>query len=1529
MAITHKGSNILEIERLIDRLGYGDSGVAKKLPCLTGTREPVLARIKRWIEEPSSKHCFSLFGAAGTGKSAIAVSIANQEKGTGRLGAGFYFTRDEQARNKGAILVLARQLANWGDRRLRSDIASAVQEEPDIGQMTAEYQFQKLIQDPLEAIDTASPTLLIILDALDECDMQYATTLLCLFGKGVAELPPQVKLFVSSRGAPHIQACYGSEPLNSHLETHSLSDEKIELVDNDINSYFKERLPELVGQWVEEPLDWPGEERRRSLVRMSERLFIWATTVAGMLADPNFRDPEKQLQALLSSDSMTNLDRIYAKILDRACSSTVSQDVLARFRSVLGALVVAPVPINTHTLSSLTRPDDDELDRRAFTNRIRVTVLVYLQAVLIVPDVEKSDPAQDAHPIRFIHTSFVDYLTDKSRCDPRFYIDLSDQHRQLAIICFGRLQDLRRNMCDLDPSLLNWEVEGLEKKVNDCIPAGLRYACANVATHVSRAPTNCTDIHRLVREFVGKRLMNWLEGLSLMGRTHEAVGMAALIEFWLKAAQTPPSSLELMYPAPKARPGSAFVIDFERLATTFAQLEPSRMAVLFFAIIHLFMAGLLSRLQGPSSPSTTFPSIDSSPHAQTLALLNDFRRFVMEFMDPISASSLHIYYSALPFTPSRTSLSRRYCRPDDGGPKVIRGQGEIWSHTLWTASKHSNSINCIAVSPDSQTIVSGSADFTMRLWDADDGAPIGKAIRGHSDAVNCLSVSPDGRFIVSGSADRTLRMWDASTGSSVGNAMEGHSDTVNCVAVSPDSRRIVSGSSDKTLCLWDATTRTSVGPALKGHTQWVKCVAVYPDGKTIISGSFDSTIRRWNATTGALVGDAMRGHSLAVTCIAVTPNGKTIISGSSDQSLRLWDATSGAPVGGPIRGHTDYVRCLVVSTDGKMIVSGSEDRTLRRWDVTTGAPVADALEGHSHGVRCLASSADGSVIVSGSSDKTLRRWDVSSSSSHGNPLSGHNDMILCLAVSPNGKVIVSGSYDQTLRLWNAITGAPMGMVMRGHSGPVICLAISPNGRTVISGSMDNTLRLWDGATGASVGKVLTGHTNHVRCLAVFPNGKLIVSGSYDKTLRMWNAITGEPVGNPMKGHSDTMTCVAVCPRGKMIVSGSRDKSLRLWDAATGASVGKAMLGHTDQVRCLAVSPDGKIVVSGSYDKTVRLWNAVTGEAVGKVMRGHSEAVDCVAMFPDGRKIASGSRDATVRMWDISTGESVGEAMKGHTDAVHCLAVLPNGKKIASGSHDRTLRIWDVNSGTSVGRVMKEHSDRVTCLAVSPGGNVIVTGSGDRTLRLWNATESAAPENDIVGHSNWINCFAVSPDGKIIVSGSYDRTIRLWDAVTGAPVGTVMEGHSEPVTCIVVSPDGTIVASGSWDKTVRLWNGTTGAAIGDAMEGHSGSITSVTFSPDGRFVVSRGERPGSPEVIVWDASSQQRVDGADLSMVLGDVVDQPPRMFRLNNHGWLRDERGKRMFWVPTGLRARMDVLGNVLALYKPTVPLIDVSAYVS
>src|SRR5262249_59197264 len=61
---------------------------------------------------------------------------------------------------------------------------------------------------------------------------------------------------------------------------------------------------------------------------------------------------------------------------------------------------------------------------------------------------------------------------------------------------------------------------------------------------------------------------------------------------------------------------------------------------------------------------------------------------------------------------------------------------------------HTNKVFAAAFAPDSQTLATGGADGTVRLWDVASGTER-TVLKGHSDAVWALALSPDGGTVAS------------------------------------------------------------------------------------------------------------------------------------------------------------------------------------------------------------------------------------------------------------------------------------------------------------------------------------------------------------------------------------------------------------------------------------------------------------------------------------------------------------------------------------------------------------------------------------------------------------------------------------------------------------------------------------------------------------------------------------------------------------------------------------------------------------
>jgi serine/threonine protein kinase len=286
-----------------------------------------------------------------------------------------------------------------------------------------------------------------------------------------------------------------------------------------------------------------------------------------------------------------------------------------------------------------------------------------------------------------------------------------------------------------------------------------------------------------------------------------------------------------------------------------------------------------------------------------------------------------------------------------------------------------------------------------------------KTLSGHRDRVNSVAFSPDGKTIVSGSNDETIKLWDAASGK-LKQTLNGHSNMVETAAFSPDGQTIASGSRDNTIKLWDAANGL-LKQTLRGHSDWVESVAFSPDGRTIASGSHDGTIRLWDAATGTLK-QTLNGHSSYVNSVAFSPDGKTIVSGSSDDTTKLWDAATGT-LKQTLSGNDDVVTCVAFSPDGKTIVSALYDDTIKFEHAGT-TTFMQILNKENQTGSTFALSPDGKTIVTGSSDNIFKLWDVATGTLK-QTFSGHSSSVYSLAFSPDGKTIASGSNDTTIKLW--------------------------------------------------------------------------------------------------------------------------------------------------------------------------------------------------------------------------------------------------------------------------------------------------------------------------------------------------------------------------------------------------------------------------------------------------------------------------------------------------------------------------------
>lgn len=208
------------------------------------------------------------------------------------------------------------------------------------------------------------------------------------------------------------------------------------------------------------------------------------------------------------------------------------------------------------------------------------------------------------------------------------------------------------------------------------------------------------------------------------------------------------------------------------------------------------------------------------------------------------------------------------------------------------------------IMPKQPLIITGSRDSSLRIWNlpqpgdkpylpepntVDFGSHVAnnpyfvRILQGHQHSVRAIAVHGD--TLVSGSYDYTVRVWRISTGDTI-YRLTGHAQKVYSVVLDNKRNRCISGSMDNLVKVWSLDTGSLLF-SLEGHTSLVGLLDLSYDH--LVSAAADSTLRIWDPETGQCK-YKLCAHTGAITCFQ--HDAHKVISGS-DGTLKMWDVKTG------------------------------------------------------------------------------------------------------------------------------------------------------------------------------------------------------------------------------------------------------------------------------------------------------------------------------------------------------------------------------------------------------------------------------------------------------------------------------------------------------------------------------------------------------------------------------------------------------------------------------------------------------------
>lgn len=275
-----------------------------------------------------------------------------------------------------------------------------------------------------------------------------------------------------------------------------------------------------------------------------------------------------------------------------------------------------------------------------------------------------------------------------------------------------------------------------------------------------------------------------------------------------------------------------------------------------------------------------------------------------------------------------------------------------------TCSGHTRPVVDLHFSPITRDgkyyLISACKDGNPMLRDGVTGDWIG-TFKGHKGAVWSARLSKDANKAVTGSADFTAKIWNTQTGEEMHSF--NHKHIVRATEFNHDDTKIVTGGKEGLLRIYDLYRPDAHPLEVTGHEDTIKAVVWNEEHHAVLSTGDDSTIRIWDLRT-------MRQRNIIqtsspVSTMSLSADGQ-YVCWAAGKTANFWKLDSALEDIKTIETKERTSSVSLHPSHEKFVAGSDEDLWVRIYDFNT-SEVKDVYKGHHGPIHTVSYSPDGKL----------------------------------------------------------------------------------------------------------------------------------------------------------------------------------------------------------------------------------------------------------------------------------------------------------------------------------------------------------------------------------------------------------------------------------------------------------------------------------------------------------------------------------------------------------------------------------------